>query len=435
MPNSKNMNFLLAFTPIKLLVSGLWRDEGFSYLMARQSLINIVVTTSRDFNPPLYYFLLHYWMIIFGSSEIAMRSLSLIFFAISVYVVYAFLKNIIHIKSAFIWIYVLLYAVNPFLLYYAFEARMYSLVTLLTILSFYLFLTKNKKGYIIISVLGLYTHYFFIFVLLTQGAYAYFFEKQTFKILRKQIGQAFLFFIPWVVFCLPTLVSKTTDFWIKTPTLRDLFISPMVMFSGYEANYYGFYNSFIIIFSLILFVILGFFLTQVKKTNLYYLLLMWAFMSFYAIFFISFIKPIYTIRYLIFAAVGFNIFLYYCLEKTSLKMRSIILIFLLVVTLHFWVLQVAYRTKGAEKNTIQSIKNLASSEDILYVTDSSKYFVASYYFGVGRVYIYKNNVTDVPYYIGEVLIPDNRVVTDLPHLPIRAFILETDTSFTIKTAY
>ena len=54
----------------------LWADEGNSAALATRSLVPIAVDASHDIHPPLYYWLLHLWTRLFGTSEIGLRSLS-----------------------------------------------------------------------------------------------------------------------------------------------------------------------------------------------------------------------------------------------------------------------------------------------------------------------------------------------------------------------
>ena len=86
-------------------------------------------------------------MNIFGTTEVMMRSLSFIFFAGLLYVIFKIFKDVFkfsNIKSA---VYLLLFILNPFLTFYAFEARMYMVVTFFIALSYYAFWTKKKKLY------------------------------------------------------------------------------------------------------------------------------------------------------------------------------------------------------------------------------------------------------------------------------------------------
>jgi len=55
----------------------LWYDEGFSWWLSSQSLDEIIARTAADIHPPLYYLVLHFWMIAVGASEFALRYLSL----------------------------------------------------------------------------------------------------------------------------------------------------------------------------------------------------------------------------------------------------------------------------------------------------------------------------------------------------------------------
>ena len=58
----------------------LFVDEAYSVLIAGRGVSAIVDGLSRDNSFPLYYFLLSFWMRLFGDSEIALRSLSAIFY-------------------------------------------------------------------------------------------------------------------------------------------------------------------------------------------------------------------------------------------------------------------------------------------------------------------------------------------------------------------
>src|SRR5512147_1509886 len=56
----------------------LWNDEGTSVALASRSLEAIADGAAKDIHPPLYYFLLHYWMPLAGDSEYAVRFLSVV---------------------------------------------------------------------------------------------------------------------------------------------------------------------------------------------------------------------------------------------------------------------------------------------------------------------------------------------------------------------
>ncbi len=61
------------------LKSGYWIDEGIAVGIASHDLEDIPGILAQDGNPPLYYLLLHGWMLVFGAGEAATRALSLVF--------------------------------------------------------------------------------------------------------------------------------------------------------------------------------------------------------------------------------------------------------------------------------------------------------------------------------------------------------------------
>ena len=127
------MYFLFTNTPLKYLVEPFWRDEAFSYLLAKKSIVELVVLTAKDFNPPLYYLLLHFWMKIVGGSEISLRLLSFLFYLGTIYVSDHVMQDIYGIPLKKRVHYLLLIAINPILLYYAFESRMYTMLAFFAI--------------------------------------------------------------------------------------------------------------------------------------------------------------------------------------------------------------------------------------------------------------------------------------------------------------
>ena len=72
--------FLIVLLGLGLRLYGLdaqslWYDEGFSVYLARMDLGEITARTAADIQPPLYYYLLHGWIQIFGDGEWAVRSI------------------------------------------------------------------------------------------------------------------------------------------------------------------------------------------------------------------------------------------------------------------------------------------------------------------------------------------------------------------------
>ncbi len=72
----------------QLGTQSLWDDEAFSVWISKLSVPQMVQITAADVHPPLYYYLLHYWTIIFGTSESALRLVSVLFGVLAIPMIY-----------------------------------------------------------------------------------------------------------------------------------------------------------------------------------------------------------------------------------------------------------------------------------------------------------------------------------------------------------
>jgi hypothetical protein len=108
--------------------SKLWLDEALSVNIARHGLSGIVDLLRHDGAPPLYYFLLHFWMKLAGTSDLAVRSLSGVCGVAAVAVMYVVAKEAWDAQRA--KMVAAIGSVLPFTVYYSTETRMYSLVVL-----------------------------------------------------------------------------------------------------------------------------------------------------------------------------------------------------------------------------------------------------------------------------------------------------------------
>ncbi len=156
-----------------------WHDEGNSLHLAGESVPVIIQSAAADIHPPAYYLALKIWRAGLGDSELALRSLSALAGAILVALVYRLGRYFFSRPSALLAS--ALAAINPFLIYYSQEARMYALAATLGAASFGLFAVWLRRpalsrrtwlvsaAYVAVSVWGLYTHYAFGFILIAQN--------------------------------------------------------------------------------------------------------------------------------------------------------------------------------------------------------------------------------------------------------------------------
>jgi uncharacterized membrane protein len=211
----------------------IWLDEAISVHAAETSLVSIVQKSiSADVHPPLYNLLLHFWVLIFGQSEAAVRSLSACFGIISVLLLYKVGRALFDRKVGLIAS--ILMAISAFTISYSQEARAYSLLLLLTLISFLILikiLKANKPGkihlflYTLTNILLCYTHIFGLFVVGAQVLYFLLFRHRYAKARLAFWGTqavTLVGFSPWVY----VLVTKTfqdsiqTLNWIPEPSFQ-----------------------------------------------------------------------------------------------------------------------------------------------------------------------------------------------------------------------
>lgn len=143
-----------------------WLDEAISVLTARNPFPQQWSHITGDFQPPLYYLLLHFLMKFHIYSEWFLRIPSVVFGVITIYALYKIAKELFGTKNALLS--ALFLAISQYHVYYSQELRMYSLLCLSTTLSMYSFYKRKWILYALIGIIGIYTSYIFIFLFIPQ---------------------------------------------------------------------------------------------------------------------------------------------------------------------------------------------------------------------------------------------------------------------------
>jgi mannosyltransferase len=337
------MTFLTQHTVIKFLVEGLWRDEAFSWAMASRGW-GLLPLTARDFNPPLYYLLLAGWMQLVGSSELALRSLSVVFFVGTLLVTWRFMVDLLDVPRRRAWLYLALIACNPMLLYYAVEARMYSLVALLAATSFYAWLAQRPVLYVISTAAGLYTHYFIVLVLVCQVLGTTLAGR--FGDLRRRIAMLalpLLLLAPWVFATLWLKEDGGREFWVETPGWRSIFHLVTSVYTGHDESFslIDRPERWLFALGLLPIVLWSLWTAAVRGVRRDVVLgtALWALLPPAIVLLTSFVKPVFVPRYLIFSSVGLLLLFVGGLERARPRVRAAFLVILFGLALQYQVLR------------------------------------------------------------------------------------------------
>src|ERR1035437_6822211 len=201
-------SFLVLYFAILIYLSNeinIWEDEVYSLNTTSNNLSN-VVSQSYNFEaqPPVYFILLALWRHI-NTGICFARGLSLIFIGLSAYFLSKLVSLVSDIESSR-W-FVIIFLLNPFTVWAALEIRTYALLIFLSSISIYYFLNfyaSNKNyhlySFLIISIIGVYTQYFFVFLIIALA-----FSLLVFKGWRAFFKLCF-YLIPVVLLFLPNLL-------------------------------------------------------------------------------------------------------------------------------------------------------------------------------------------------------------------------------------
>ena len=190
---------------------GVWFDEGYSIIIAKQSTAKMIQLTSVDVHPPLYYLLLQAWGHVLNNWGVVLRLLSSIFLGVAVFISGLLAKKLFNKRTAIITLPFVVFC--PMLLRYGFEIRMYSLTALIGTAATYVLAcaigaTKRRQKYLfgiyaVLVAAGMYTHYYM--ALLWIGHLAWLIwdaHKNKKPILRSRWLLAYLIsillYIPWM---------------------------------------------------------------------------------------------------------------------------------------------------------------------------------------------------------------------------------------------
>ena len=306
------------FRTWRLGSSGLNLDESQSVWQASHTLEFIRAYMVKNVHLPLHNSLLHLWITNFGTDEVTVRMLSVIPGSLSLIAIYFLARELFDKKIALLA--TTIATISPFWVWYSREIRMYTLLALVTTLSYLFFvriLKENRKRdfffYTLINLIGIYTHYFFFIALITQGIFFltnfkgliikgkaanFAYNRRVFVKLIAVAVVLFAAYAPWLYALSTSHGSGTFGPVLTAPTSFNIFLTMFEFSFGYQPQVYtsalfGFWPL-VILFS---FMFLD--KRESKSFPVIHLLAFGSILPILAIFFVSVtIKPIYLTRYL-----------------------------------------------------------------------------------------------------------------------------------------
>jgi mannosyltransferase len=156
--------------------SKMWLDEAQTVNIASFPIRSIAGELRLDGAPPLYYYLLHLWMGAFGTSDVSIRAMSGLFGVLALPLMWWVVRRGFGRIEAIAALAVL--ASSPFAVYFATEARMYSLIVLLVVAGIGAVQALLSRPTVpravllaLVTALLLYTHYWSLYLFVVVGAW------------------------------------------------------------------------------------------------------------------------------------------------------------------------------------------------------------------------------------------------------------------------
>jgi hypothetical protein len=219
----------------RLSASCLWFDEIFSVHAARHGWAELLRFVAADIiHPPLFYLLLKIWISLGGESLLWLRLLPALV-SIAAIIPFVLLCRELELKRNERNVALLLLAVNGYLIKYAQELRMYSLLMLLSLFSLWLFVkffrtksvSRKQLGWLfLINLLLVYSHYAGWMLLAVECLALVIWQRRKAKPFLIAFALLLLAYAPWAF-----LINVNKEAgkglaqnigWVTRPTLWDI---------------------------------------------------------------------------------------------------------------------------------------------------------------------------------------------------------------------
>ena len=462
----KNINIVLLFLLFILIFIirifgltrlNLWRDEAFSVILSSKNIIDVIKLASQDTSGTLYQVILSLWISIFGNSVFSVRFLSVIFSLGTSFYLLLLTRKYYQFRDVFIIN--LLFGINVIAIFYAQEARTYSLLSFLTLASIYhlnqTIVTKklfHRFFYILVTSLLIYTHNTAIITVCAEIGFIVIYYIRSGKVLIKadlfRLKRIFIkmkqFFrnksalktsINWIltylsifILVIPQVTAfiiqqgkvKEEGFWLTFEPIKNLtavltgFATGIRLFTNQP---FDMFDAVMNITILALFV-LGFVrIIQTKKEFLSKWPIYYFAVIIILMFLISIKQPMFYIRYASHLTPLFIIIIWegLLLTRDYFKKFPKIYIILLVLILSFnakvfYMYQTSKDSKSDSVSLINTLKNDMRENDLILHDSARTFFPIQFYSNLDTYIFDPDGRTQ--FYLGRILLQDKNFLKD-----------------------
>jgi uncharacterized membrane protein len=238
----------------------LWYDEAWSWRLIGFPFNEMITRIGRDSHPPLYYLLLREWAAAFGTSAVALRSLSVVFGLLTVVGMYLFTAEAFgHRRTpaderkgtdGLALFVAALVALSAFQIRFSWEVRMYALGAALAAFSSWALFRALRRDrlvhwllYAVLALSFVYTHYYAFFTLAAQGVFAagYLWTQSKGRIAAVRASKGIRYaalaavvaaagYLPWAPVFLRQKAQVEADFWVPPLSKWDVPLACYQMF-------------------------------------------------------------------------------------------------------------------------------------------------------------------------------------------------------------
>ncbi|MFT5859480.1 MAG: mannosyltransferase [Flavobacteriaceae bacterium] len=309
---------LLLNVVIKLLFidqTAIGGDEPFTLFYAQTDYETLFAMLETENNPPLYTFIMKYWIQFFGNDVLTVRILPLLFSSFTAVGIYQlgrlYWSRFVGITAA------LIFTFANYHIYFSHESRPYALFAMLTVFSILVFLQvtidgRKRRIYLLalLNVLLIYNHFFGFFVLFVQFLSFLIIRPirtSAWKPLFISWGLVVIGYLPYIPFILKRFGHASGGTWLKAPPLDGLYTN-LWNFSNQPINVMIALSVFLA--AIVLWVIRK---REIKKPAVI-ILVIWFLIPYFLMFALSFKIPMFLDRYLVYISIA-----YYLLIAVSME--------------------------------------------------------------------------------------------------------------------